>query len=98
MRHNFQKDKNLRKVFRYFEGKKIIKKYIIANSGFRVAERNSFLKFQVSNFQTNRIRNFSLFNFRPSSVQRQSCLNRIDFRHFSSWGFVSGIRKSSWLK
>jgi ribosomal protein S14 len=66
-----------------------LKLAILVNSGFK-------LKVFFSNFSFNRFKSQCLLTWRSRSVYSFFWLSRITIRELSSFGYMRGIKKSSW--
>lgn len=101
MKYILEKDKKKRLLFKHSENKNLSLKFL---SNFVKIKKNSLVKhlinknisFYQNNFNKISARNRCIFTNRSKSVYRFGRISRIKFRSYSSFGYITGVTKSSW--
>lgn len=99
MKKLIEKDKKLRNYLKEIEKKHFILKAIIKNFNFFILIRwNAFLKlkFLSCNISKSSLTNRCLNSVNKKRFNKLTGFSRHIFLKFIRFGFISGIRKSSW--
>lgn len=104
MKYILEKDKKKRSLFKKTENKgssikflnNFIKIKLLKNNNLVKHLVNKSITFNQNNFNKTLAKNRCIFTNRSKSVYRFGRISRIKFRSYSSFGYMTGITKSSW--
>lgn len=104
MKYILEKDKKKRLSFRNSENRSLSLKFLSNFAKVKPLKNNAFVKYLVNkniifnqnNFSKNIAKNRCIFTNRSKSVYRFGRISRIKFRSYSSFGYMTGVVKSSW--
>lgn len=104
MKYILEKDKKKRSFFKKIENKSLSIKFLNNFVKIKLIKDNNLVKYLVNksivfnqnNFNKTFAKNRCIFTNRSKSVYRFGRVSRIKFRSYSSFGYMTGITKSSW--
>lgn len=104
MRYILEKDKKKRLSFKNSENRSLSLKFLGSFVKVKSIFSNNLVKhlvnkdtlFYQNNFNKISAKNRCIFTNRSKSVYRFGRISRIKFRSYSSFGYMTGIVKSSW--
>jgi ribosomal protein S14 len=91
------KDKENRINYKKFEKKKMLIKAIYVNKFMdNFYHKQIKLYFETIIFYKNKIKNYCVVTARARGILRKYNISRIVFKQYASYGYLKGIKKSSW--